>query len=129
MHEERDIESEPAAIAPARHWAEDHFAGAGLAERDRDLLVLLVSEVVTNAVLHAQPPVHLTIDITAERTRVEVTDGARVVPILRNPGPDEFNGRGIALVDAIATTWGTIMHPDGAKTVWFELRQPAPAVA
>jgi len=126
MHAETHIEPETAAVAPARRWARDRLAEAGLGGPALDLLVLLVSEAVTNAVEHADPPVLLRVDVDAERTRVEVSDGARAVPILRNPPPTAGGGRGVMFVDRLATRWGTVSHDrrdttDRCKTVWFEL--------
>ena len=73
---------------------------------------LLTSELVTNVVLHVreQPDVF----------RIEVTDLSPVVPKLRQAGPDEECGRGLAIVDALADDWGTRVDDDG-KTVWFTI--------
>ena len=52
--------------------------------------------------------------------RIEVTDLSPVVPKLRQAGPDEECGRGLAIVDALADDWGTRVDDDG-KTVWFTI--------
>lgn len=122
MHAETRIEPDTAAVAPARRWARERLAEAGLGGPALDLLVLLVSEAVTNAVEHADPPVLLRVDVDAVRTRVEVSDGARAEPILRNPPPTAEGGRGVMFVDRLASRWGTLPHSDDeSKTVWFEL--------
>ncbi len=126
MHAETRIEPDTAAVAPARCWARERLAEAGVGGPALDLLVLLVSEAVTNAVEHADPPVLLRVDVDAVRTRVEVSDGARAEPILRNPPPTAEGGRGVMFVDRLATRWGTVAHAPGerddeSKTVWFEL--------
>jgi anti-sigma regulatory factor (Ser/Thr protein kinase) len=123
MHEQRAIEAELSSVAPARRWAREKFEAAGLEPHVRDLLVLLVSEVVTNAVEHAAPPLLLRIDTQPDVTRVEVKDRARDLPILKDPEPFETGGRGIKFVNDLSTRWGTEPphDPDGFKTVWFEV--------
>ena len=129
MQDQRPIEAELSSVAPARRWAREKFEAAGVEPEVRDLLVLLVSEVVTNAVEHAAPPLLLRIDVTAHGTRVEVRDRARNLPILRDPEPTESGGRGIRFVNDLSTRWGTEppREPDGLKTVWFEVAHPAHA--
>ena len=85
MYAETAVSPSLSAIAPARHWARDRLSEAGIDDGRLDLLVLLVSELVTNAVAHADPPVVLRVHVDEERTRVEVTDGVRDVPVVRNP--------------------------------------------
>jgi anti-sigma regulatory factor (Ser/Thr protein kinase) len=103
----------------ARHCAEqDH-------ELDDDTLgtaQLLVSELVTNAVRHGEPPLFMRIDGTAQRLRVEVTDEGEAAPG-RVEEADAWaeQGRGLMLVDALATEWGCAPVPGGGKVVWFEL--------
>lgn len=119
----RTIEPELTAIAPARRWAAEHLEAAGVSGRTLEILVLLVSEVVTNAVTHALPPVTLRLDIAPGLARVEVRDCARDVPVIQRPGPSAEGGRGVGLVDLLATRWGTTQHggTDALKSVWFEL--------
>ena len=83
--------------------------------------VLLVSELVTNSVLHGGPPV-----VVARRLRRRGPAGAgpgRLVgaagPAARRPGDE--GGRGLALVDTLSSDWGVDPQPDG-KHVWFVLR-------
>lgn len=127
MPDQRAIEAELSSVAPARRWARERFDAAGIEPQVRDLLVLLVSEVVTNAVEHAAPPLLLRIDVTPEATRVEVKDRARRMPILKDPEPTETGGRGIRFVNDLSTRWGTepARGSDGLKTVWFEVSHPA----
>lgn len=123
MHAQTDVSGDFAAVAPARHWARDRLVEAGIEDSRLEMLVLLVSELVTNAVEHAWPPVVLTVDVDDERTRVAVSDGTRAEPILRHAPPDADGGRGVWLIDLLASEWGTDVGPDGTtKTVWFELR-------
>ena len=123
MYAETAVTPALSAIAPARHWARERLSEVGIDDGRLDLLVLLVSELVTNAVAHADPPVMLRVHVDDERTRVEVTDGIRDVPVVRNPPPTALGGRGVMFVDRLASSWGTSEEEgEAAKAVWFELR-------
>ena len=123
MYAETPVQAALSAVAPARHWARERLSESGIDDGRLDLLVLLVSELVTNAVAHADPPVVLRVHVDEERTRVEVTDGVRDVPVVRDPPPTALGGRGVMFVDRLSSSWGT-SEEDGeaAKAVWFELR-------
>jgi anti-sigma regulatory factor (Ser/Thr protein kinase) len=86
-----------------------------------DTAALLTSELVTNAVLHASPPLHLRAAITEEVIRVEVYDSANsTLPAPRTARPADANGRGLTILQALASRWGT-EHTNAGKFVWFEL--------
>lgn len=88
----------------------------------RDDVVLMVSELATNAVLHGLTSFHLAVQRTQREIRVEVTDFAGGVPAL-DPHPD--NGRqGLHIVDLLATRWGVCAGSESGKTVWFTLSVP-----
>jgi len=84
---------------------------------------LLVSEVVTNAVLHGAPPITVRVEcLGSDGLRVSVTDGNPQPPIPREPDPQDGSGRGIALVAVISDHWGVHPRPGDGKEVWFQLR-------
>lgn len=83
-----------------------------------DVVELLASEVVTNAVLHAGTEVHLRVLQANGGVRIEVTDGAQGTPMRRQYSPEAATGRGLGLVEALASDWGTTARRSG-KTVWF----------
>lgn len=89
-----------------------------------DVARLLISELVTNAVLHGEGEVELTIRGAAGAIRVEVSDRnphLRPTPGRPGPRPRFEGGRGLQIVAAAADDWGSC--PDGpGKTVWFQLR-------
>jgi DNA-binding NarL/FixJ family response regulator len=93
-----------------------------------DTVTLLVSELVTNAVVHAGSDVEVLVRLTGEAACVEVTDASESAPAPRQASLEDASGRGLALVEAMARRWGVRPSPGGGKTVWFEVdRQPAPA--
>jgi anti-sigma regulatory factor (Ser/Thr protein kinase) len=81
---------------------------------------LLVSELVTNAVVHAGSAVRLTVILRDSRIRVEVTDHDDALPRMRPLEMDSPGGRGLGIVDGLADAWGSDSRRDG-KAVWFEL--------
>jgi anti-sigma regulatory factor (Ser/Thr protein kinase) len=94
-----------------------------------DDLELLVSEVVTNALVHGEAtpgtPVQVVYHLNSDRLRVEVRDHGTgmpcLVPMEVSTAGDSEHGRGLLTVDAIADAWGIDQRVLG-KSVWFELR-------
>ena len=107
------------AAARARQFVAQTLRAWGLEEAVEDA-ELLVSELVTNAILHARSPATVTIDRDGTRLRVAVCDSSPSPPRLRDYGPDAVTGRGLLLVDRIARRWGVEMNGEG-KCVWFEV--------
>ena len=92
-----------------------------------DDVLLLVSELVTNACLHAGGPTELALHCTPERLRVEVSDGSGLPPIPRAPHQAAHpGGHGLHIVNRLATRWGSEWRPSG-KTVWLEVTAPRSA--
>ncbi len=93
----------------------------------RDLVELLASELVTNAVLHGRGPVELLLTDDGTRLKVEVGDG-KPGPLPWLPGRPvdcQERGRGLLIVDNLADQWGCRPHSTApGKIVWFELRYP-----
>ncbi|MFE0137280.1 ATP-binding protein [Streptomyces sp. NPDC059037] len=94
-----------------------------------DTAVLLLSELMTNAVRHGRVPVGREVGVRCVLgwgvLRVEVADACDVLPRAREAGPDDESGRGLALVELLADAWGADPRPHGiGKTVWFELALP-----
>ncbi|HET7490221.1 MAG TPA: ATP-binding protein [Acidimicrobiales bacterium] len=115
-----DIESAPALVGAARRFAANTLAEWEL-EALRDDTVLLTSELVTNAVLHARTTMRLVLRSDGLGfVRIELYDENPRLPMLAPPPEGATSGRGLALVAALATSWGTRSEAEG-KTVWAEL--------
>jgi len=85
--------------------------------------VLLVSEVVTNSVVHGGPPIVVAVDCESTTgLRVRVRDGNRDLPKPRDAGVWEEGGRGLGLVERLSDDWGVDPEPGDGKQVWFVLR-------
>jgi anti-sigma regulatory factor (Ser/Thr protein kinase) len=114
------VPSAPRSVALVRQYAVEACKAIGWA-MSAETVALLVSEIATNAVLHSYGT-HVGVRVIDHglRLRVEVDDGSPVLPVPRGARPDEENGRGLALLQALAVAWGTDARPDG-KTTWFEV--------
>ncbi|GAA1924066.1 ATP-binding protein [Streptomyces sodiiphilus] len=140
----------PASSRPIRQVRRLRFAGSsGVVPRARDFarqalhdwgwlpadteerqeacedILLVVSELVTNACLHAQGPEELRIAQGAGNLRVEVVDSGSGAPEPRlNRSPGRPGGHGMFIVERLSRDWGVAQEAGGTKTVWAEL--PAP---
>lgn len=85
-----------------------------------EVCVLLTSELVTNAVLYARSDVVLRVLLDASVARIGVHDDSVVPPLPRSPAREDTSGRGLALVELLATDWGVTTNGRG-KEVWFEV--------
>ena len=117
-----------AAWAPgmARDGTREVLDSLGLGHLAEDA-VLLVSELVSNAVLHTAdsgPSLELRIATAEARLRIEVLDCDPRPPQPRTPGPQDDSGRGFLLVETLADDWG-VSQTETGKSVWIELRTGA----
>ena len=85
-----------------------------------DTATLAVSELVTNAVMHAGSEVVLRVYVDGPCVRVEVEDRASEHPRRRAYTDTGRHGRGVGIMEDVVQTWGVVELPDG-KVVWFEL--------
>ena len=116
-------ESVLTSVARLRHFATDAVA-LHAPDVDCDVVALLVSEVATNALVHGDGNVRLRVVPQPRGVRVEILDGSSTLPHRRAATLHDEGGRGIALVEAMATAWGSELTQDG-KTVWFEVAATA----
>ncbi len=85
-----------------------------------DTTLLLTSEVVTNAILHARSELDVIVVVEPPNVRVEVSDEEHRLPEMREATDEETSGRGLLLVEMLASTWGSRPR-EGGKCVWFEV--------
>jgi anti-sigma regulatory factor (Ser/Thr protein kinase) len=102
----------------ARHFVRELLIEDNISDT-LEIVTLLVSEVVTNAVLHARSEVTVSVRRDGHAVHVEVADRSSSAPIPQSVTPDSTTGRGMHLVEELADAWGTKSAPDG-KIVWFE---------
>jgi anti-sigma regulatory factor (Ser/Thr protein kinase) len=119
LHRAQMLLSRLADVALARR---EVCAMAHVVQPDRAAAIVQVtSELAANAVEHAGPPVELRAYATAQRLVVQTTDRSALPPVRRHSGRDDERGRGLALVTALADTWGVRLGL-GGKTTWAEFR-------
>ena len=107
-------------ISEARRAVADHLRAIGAAESVVEDAILVTSELLTNATLHAVPPVELRVIGDETELRIEVHDHASYEPRKQRPDAEDEHGRGLQIVAALADRWGT-RPTDGGKTVWCVL--------
>jgi anti-sigma regulatory factor (Ser/Thr protein kinase) len=110
----------PSSVATARRFIEARAAAWSFPERASEQLVLIGSELVTNAVLHARTELILILELRGERVRISVKDGSGAPATMRHYRTDALTGRGLGVVAALSDTWGVSAAADG-KVVWAEL--------
>lgn len=115
----------PESAGDARRFVADTLAGWGLPGLI-DPATLLVSELVTNALLHAHSEIDVTLVVGDDELRVEVHDTSRVVPRPRSYSPEAATGRGLHMLDCVASDWGVRATARG-KAMWFTISTMHPS--
>ncbi len=118
MEATRTFEPAPDQVLAARHFVASALQRWGLIHPD---VALLVSELATNAVLHARSEFEVCVAAAAERIRVEVSDFNSRLPTMVSVPADAYSGRGLMLLQALAGSWGVHAHASDGKTIWFEV--------
>jgi anti-sigma regulatory factor (Ser/Thr protein kinase) len=113
------LDADSASLSVARS-----FVASTLESWDREdpdnIVPLLTSELVSNAVRHAAGSVALELALlNGEDLRVEVQDGSPAAPVIRRPNPGGIGGHGLTIVESLARSWGVERYQDH-KVVWFE---------
>ncbi|MER6981007.1 ATP-binding protein, partial [Streptomyces carpinensis] len=110
----------PEAVRHARRFTRRTLRSWGVAA-DADTALLVVSELVTNALVHTGGQVRLDLTLVHDRLRIAVADTSPRTPVKPTSiGWEATGGRGIVLVEAVSATWGTL-PVSGGKQVWSEL--------
>jgi PAS domain S-box-containing protein len=119
----------PAAesVAGVRRFATKVLSGWAI---DPDVIgdvVLIASELVTNAILHSRSPIELRLSRTSDRLVIAVHDGTTAVPRRLQPNLEAEHGRGLQLVSALAEQWG-VRPTEHGKSVWCEVDTGNPSI-
>jgi anti-sigma regulatory factor (Ser/Thr protein kinase) len=122
-----DVPATGSACGVGRRFVADTLRGWGVPELTVEVAVLVTSELVANAVNHASPPGHLQVRADGERVHIEVSDASEQEPRMVRPGAAAAGGRGLLLIDRLATRWGWDARPPG-KVVWCEVSLSADPV-
>lgn len=111
------------SVGMGRHWVVRTAAAGGVVGMANQVVELLASELLANAVVHGgeSSPIGVQVRHTATTVRVSVSDGGTTSPVVLRREPSAPSGRGMAIVEAMSTRWGVDEHAAGGKTVWFEL--------
>lgn len=118
-----DLPLDTAAPAAGRHMVREILrAWQVTQEYTVEACLIAVSELVTNAVVHGGGQVRLEAEKREAVIRLAVSDGGSVLPGRRDSGPLDTKGRGIALIEALATAWGVEEAADGGKSVWVDVK-------
>ncbi|MFF7263155.1 SpoIIE family protein phosphatase [Streptomyces sp. NPDC008159] len=124
-------QAEPERIAGARQQVRELLHDWTCPDQV-DSAVLLVSEMLTNVLVHTDADALLVVEMTGDggkrRMRIEVTDASDDLPHKRRPGELASSGRGLVLMDVLADAWGVDPRGDG-KSIWFELHEPSTPAA
>ncbi|MFL4902167.1 SpoIIE family protein phosphatase [Streptomyces sp. MMS24-I2-30] len=120
-----NLPTDPAVVADTRAYVSDQLNKWGL--KDAVFTTeLIASELVTNAIRYAQPPIQLRLILEEHSLTCEVSDGTTTTPHLRRARTYDEGGRGLFIVAQLAEHWGT-RHGRHGKTIWAELSTgPAP---
>lgn len=112
------------AARQARRFVRQLLRQQGTPDEVADVVELLASELVTNAVRHGGGPSVMRCVIENDRLTVSVSDRSEAPPTLQSPAPLDPHGRGLRLVATLAERWGVNVRPGYGKDVWFSSVMP-----
>ncbi len=115
------LPTDRSAPGMARQWVSEHLDPLGLDPRTHATVVLLTSELVTNAVLHTDSAPTLTLAAGPDAITIGVRDSSAEEVRLLPAEPGRLGGWGLQMVDTMAHRWGERRNDDGTKVVWFEV--------
>ena len=117
------LPAEAASSARARHFVVHHLLEHELPDLVDDVQ-LVVSELATNATVHAQTPFTVTLQASVGSVLLDVRDGSQSVPVLVTGALLDAGARGMTIVDLLSSGWGVTVYPDNGKSVWAAFRTP-----
>ena len=123
-HARRSLELRAEDTAPRTARAAVASWLSDISSATRDAIMLVVSELVTNAVTHARSSCRIRLSLNVATLRIDVLDAGAGTPEPQPPSETEEHGRGLYMVDAVTTAWGLEDVPGQGKLVWAELARP-----
>ncbi len=117
---ERSLPAQPMSVPLARSWAEGWLAGSQMPPDQTRAALLVVSELVTNAVRQSDRPVRVRLDLADDSLSIEVFDSGHRMPALSAAALDSPDGRGLRVIDTLCDEWGVREELEG-KTIWGRL--------
>jgi anti-sigma regulatory factor (Ser/Thr protein kinase) len=108
------------ALGLTRDQLRPVLADWGLASEDSEPTLVVVTELLSNALEHASTPIALTVALIDDRVRVEVNDAAAEPPRRQPDDPSQHRGRGLQLVEKLSSQWGWTSEATG-KSVWADV--------
>lgn len=121
MRDEVVLPPLPASVKQARQFVSSALDDLGIAGAADDA-ALVVSELVTNAVMHAGTDITVRVLVHGDDARIEIGDGSQEMPGLRIPNAGARTGRGLLLVEHFTRRWG-VERTSSGKIVWFDVLQ------
>jgi anti-sigma regulatory factor (Ser/Thr protein kinase) len=119
------VGGDPWEVSRVRHAVTTALDSWGVPVDHQDVVALLTSELVTNAIRHGRPPVRLRAALSDSAVTVSVDDRSAVPPVpVEDTAWDTSGGRGLHLVESLSDRWGVSANGVG-KRVWFEVRLSA----
>lgn len=121
MSKSQTFDNSPASVSLARQFARRALRGSP--PEVVEAVTLMVSELATNCVRHADGPFDLRVSRVPGEIRIEASDRGAGEPNVRSPAPADPNGRGLQIVDMLSTAWGYYSESGSGKTVWFTVAE------
>ena len=117
---QRSLPAQPMSVPLARSWAEGWLAGSHMSPDQTRVALLVVSELVTNAVRQSDRPVQVRLDLADDSLSIEVFDSGHRMPAFSAAALDSPDGRGLRVIDTLCDEWGVREELEG-KTIWGRL--------
>ena len=108
------------ALAELRRWARSWLEEHPTHGVDPDHVVLSMTELVTNSITHGAGPVDVELTVDTGNLRLFVSDCSQALPQRLDLTGEAQTGRGILILESLATSWGVRPEASGGKTVWCE---------
>jgi len=111
----------PTSVGAARRFVRDVLTSRQVSDGVVETVELLTSEVVTNAIVHGRSGPQLAVEVDGDVVRVAVGDLSPELPVRRPGYIDDVSGRGVIIIEELASAWGVERDGNGSKRVWFEV--------